>query len=185
MEFYLFSGRTPEAGKLTRILSDAYVFNPRSRTWRTLPVIGDGVRSGLSVMAGTAAAVGDDEIFLFGGDRGNLFQELEEHDLAIAELQRQLAVETLEPKRREIGRLMEIRLAEKKEIYRTHPGFAREILAFNTRMNTWRVAGHAPFPSQVTTVAVKYNDTIVIPSGEVKPGIRTADIIRVKFEAKQ
>lgn len=185
MEFYLFSGRTPEAGKLTRILSDAYAFNPRSRTWRTLPVIGDGVRSGVSVMAGTAAAVGADEIFLFGGDRGDLFQDLDAHDLAIAELQRQLAAAKLESKRQEVERLMEVRLAEKKEIYRTHPGFAREVLAFNTRRNTWRIVGRAPFPSQVTTVAVKHDDSIVIPSGEIKPGIRTSDIVRVKLETKK
>lgn len=35
---------------------------------------------GASVMAGSAAAVGRDEVWLFGGDRGERFSELEVHD---------------------------------------------------------------------------------------------------------
>ncbi|MES2692411.1 MAG: kelch repeat-containing protein [Verrucomicrobiota bacterium] len=181
-EFFLFSGRTPEAGKPTAILSDAYAFDPQAKTWRTLPNIGAGTSGassagtkGLSVMAGSAAAVGDSEILLFGGDRGELFLELEKHDLAIAAA-------------RAAGRDQEVEagLLAKRKIYAAHPGFAREVLAYDTKKNTWRVAGMTPatVAPQVTTLAVKHGGAILIPSGEIKPGIRTADVVRVVAEAK-
>ena len=72
------------------------------------------------------------------------------------------------------------RLDAKRIIYGAHPGFAREVLAFDTRRETWRVAGQSPFPAQVTTIAVAHRDGIIIPSGEIKPGIRTPAVIRAK-----
>lgn len=176
-EFFLFSGRTPEAGKPTRILADAYAYDPQAKAWRTLPSVGTGLpgagTKGLSVMAGSAAAVGASEIWLFGGDRGDLFLELEKHDLAIAAA-------------RAAGKTADVEagLAAKKAIYARHPGFAREVLAYDTIKNTWRVAAMTPesIPPQVTTTAVKHGDAILIPSGEIKPGIRTPDVVRVKLK---
>jgi len=177
-EFFLFSGRKPQTGQATEILSDAYAFDPRSRTWRTLPSIGDGVRRGLSVMAGSAVAVGESEILLFGGDRGVLFQELEAHDRTIARLRARIASGP-DGERGAIEREIAERLAAKRRVYDSHPGFARDVLAFDTRLETWRTVGRSPVLPPVTTVAVKYRDVILFPSGEVKPGIRTTEIMRV------
>lgn len=177
-EFFLFSGRTPEAGKPTQILSDAYAYDPQAKAWRTLPPVGAGLpgagsgAKGLSVMAGSAAAVGTSEIWLFGGDRGELFLELEKHDLAIAAA-------------RAAGKNAEVEtgLSAKKAIYAKHPGFAREVLAYDTVKNTWRVAAMTPenISPQVTTIAVKHGNAVLIPSGEIKPGIRTTDVVRVNL----
>ena len=35
-----------------------------------------------------------------------------------------------------------------------------------------------PFYAQVTTIAVKWGNEILIPGGEIMPGTRTADITR-------
>ncbi len=174
MEFFLASGRLPEAGKATRLLSDAYAFDPVARTWRVLPPVGDGVRTGWSVMAGSAATVGD-EVWIFSGDRGEMFLELEAHDLAIADLRAAGA------ERPEVARAIEARLAAKRAIYTAHPGFAREVLAFDGRKNGWRVAGTMPagLAPQVTTLAVRHGGAWLLPSGEVKPGIRTPEVVRV------
>lgn len=187
MEFFLFSGRTPEAGKPTKLLADAYAFDPAGKKWRVLPPVGDGMRGGLSVMAGTAAAVGEHEILLLGGDRGELFLELEAHDLAVAELRNQLGaggVAVTDRRRAEIENEITARLAVKRKIYDSHPGFARDVLAFDTLKETWRVAGRSPVAPQVTTLAVKHGDAILIPSGEIKPGIRTPDVARVRVEQR-
>lgn len=176
-EFFLFSGRTPEAGKPTQILSDAYAYDPQAKAWRTLPPVGAGLPGvsarGLSVMAGSAAAVGTSEIWIFGGDRGDVFLELEKHDLAIAAA-------------RAAGKNAEVEagLAAKKAIYARHPGFAREVLAYDTLKNTWRVAAMTPerIAPQVTTFAVKHGNAILIPSGEIKPGVRTPDIVRIHLK---
>jgi solute:Na+ symporter, SSS family len=177
-EFFLFSGRRPQSGRSTEILSDAYAFDPNSRSWRTLPSIGDGAKSGLSVMAGTASAVGDRDVMLFGGDRGELYLKLEEHDLAIAALRATLRGSSA-AMRDSSEREVTARLDAKRIIYGEHPGFAREVLAFDTHRETWRMVGRAPMPAQVTTVAIAHRNAILIPSGEIKPGIRTPAIIRV------
>jgi solute:Na+ symporter, SSS family len=169
-EFFLFSGRNAQPGRRTEILTDAYAFDPTTRTWRTLPKINGG--TGVSVMAGTAAAVGSDEILLFGGDRGDLFLELEAHDLAIEELRRKSGA---------ADREIDERLRAKRKIYQNHPGFGREVLAYDTRRDVWREVARAPatLAPQVTTTAVTWGDSIVIPSGEIRPGVRTAGIVRV------
>lgn len=183
MEFFLFSGRTPEAGKPTKILSDAYAFDPQAGKWRTLPPIGDGRRSGLSVMAASAAAVGESEVLFFGGDRGELFIELEAHDLAIAALRAKVTGvaggSRTGGERGALEREIEERLAAKRTIYDAHPGFSREVLAYDTRRDAWRSVGRSPVAAQVTTLAVKHGGRIIIPSGEVRPGIRTATVVRI------
>jgi N-acetylneuraminic acid mutarotase len=177
-EFFLFSGRRPQSGRATELLSDAYAFDPGARTWRRLPAIGDGARQGLSVMAGSAAAVGAGDVLVFGGDRGELYSELEAHDLAIAALRTKLAPAPANG-RAALEREIESRLDAKRKLYDAHPGFAREVLAYDTRRDTWRTVGQSPVPPQVTTFAVPYGRSILIPSGEIKPGIRTPAINRV------
>lgn len=54
-----------------------------------------------------------------------------------------------------------------------HPGFHRDILAYDTRKDSWEVVGTLPF-GQVTAPA--YTDIhghIVVVSGEVRPGVRS------------
>jgi cyclically-permuted mutarotase family protein len=179
-EFFLFSGRRPQAGRATEILSDAYAFDPKTRGWRTLPPISDGggTKRTLSVMAGSAAAAGDSEVLLFGGDRGERYLELEAHDLEIGALRAKLASVSANL-RPSLEREIEQRLEAKRKIYDAHPGFAPEVLAYDTRRDAWRIVGRSPFAPQVTTIAVVHGNSIIIPSGEIKPGIRTPGIVRV------
>jgi N-acetylneuraminic acid mutarotase len=174
-ELFLFSGRVQEAGKRSQILSDAYAFNPTTRSWRTLPKIGGD--AGASVMAGMAAPVGSDEVLVFGGDRGDLFLELEAHDLAIEASRAKLATATA-GERTILERHIEERLAAKRKIYGSHPGFGREVFAYDTLRDTWRVVTRSTVEPQVTTFAVRWGDAIVIPSGEIRPGVRTPKIVR-------
>ena len=175
-QFYLFSGRTPQAGGATRLLTDAYAFDPRTGRWRTLANVGGG--AGVSVMAGTAAAVGADDILVFGGDRGAEFLELEAHDLAVERARSRLAA-AAGADRPALEQDIERHLAAKRAIYVGHPGFGREVLAYDTRRDRWRVVDRAPGAPQVTTLAVKVGGMVVIPSGEIRPGVRTPDVIRV------
>lgn len=174
--FYLFSGRRPRAGAATELLTDAYVFDSKTKSWRTLPAVGGG--PGVCAMAGTAAAAGKDEILLFGGDRGDLFLELEAHDLAVEKLRRQVAGAAPQDRAR-LNAEIDAHLLAKRKIYDVHPGFSREVWSLNTHIGKWRLVTHAPVPLPVTTIAVTTGDTVLIPSGEIRPGIRTPDIVRV------
>lgn len=56
-----------------------------------------------------------------------------------------------------------------------HPGFPKEALAYHTITNTWTSLGAIP-QNHVSTIAVRWNDRIVIASGEVRPRVRTAAV---------
>lgn len=53
-----------------------------------------------------------------------------------------------------------------------HPGFSRDILVYSEKDNTWRTLGKLPF-GQVTTTAFQLGDGFVLPSGEIRPAVRT------------
>ena len=52
------------------------------------------------------------------------------------------------------------------------PGFTHDVLSYHSITDTWTVSGAIP-TGVVTTTAVKWNGGIVIPSGEIKPRIRS------------
>jgi N-acetylneuraminic acid mutarotase len=64
------------------------------------------------------------------------------------------------------------------EMKDNHPGFSRDILAYDTKSNRWAKVGQLPV-SLVTTSAVKWRGAIVIPGGEDRPGHRTARVLRM------
>ncbi len=55
------------------------------------------------------------------------------------------------------------------------PTFPLDVLAYDTNRNRWTRAGQMP-EAVVTTKAVRWGDLIVIPSGEIRPGIRTRQV---------
>ena len=179
--FFLFSGRVQQAGRRSEILSDAYAFDPKAGTWRTLDKVGGG--AGTSVMAGTAAAVGEREVLLFGGDRGPLFLELEAYDLEIEALRQKISAASAS-ERAVLEAAVETKLLAKRKIYESHPGFGREVLAYDTWSDRWRQVGTASGSPQVTTLAVRWDGAIIIPSGEIRPGVRTPAVVRVTPKAK-
>lgn len=57
----------------------------------------------------------------------------------------------------------------------THPGFARRTLLYDLRRQTWRDGGEVPF-AHVTTPCVQWRQRLVVPSGEVRPGMRSPEV---------
>ena len=56
-----------------------------------------------------------------------------------------------------------------------HPGFPRDMLVYDTQTDAWTKGGGLPW-GPVTTTAVEWEGRIVIPSGEDRPGHRTARV---------
>ncbi len=56
-----------------------------------------------------------------------------------------------------------------------HPGFSRRTLAYDIPLNQWREGGKVPF-AQVTTPCVRWQRRLVIPSGEIRPGVRSPEV---------
>jgi len=177
---YVFSGRLPKAGAAAELLTDGYAYNPVTKTWKVLANPTGAMNAGPTgacVMGATAAVEGSEEILLMGGDRGKLFSVLEAHDLKVVALKEQLAMPGAESV--SLQKQIDAELQAKIEIYESHPGFVREILAYNTRTDSWRVVGQMPTSSPVTTLAIKWGDAWIIPTGEEKPGIRTTRVHRL------
>lgn len=67
-----------------------------------------------------------------------------------------------------------------------HPGFSRNILGYHTITDSWAVLGQIPdtlageplWPA-VTTTVVDWQGHTLIPTGEVKPGIRTTQVLQL------
>jgi len=71
------------------------------------------------------------------------------------------------------GELMQINHLE------GHPGFGNKVAAFNTLTKEVYDISRLPKTGQVTTSAVKWGNDIIIPSGEIRPGIRTPGILKI------
>lgn len=60
-----------------------------------------------------------------------------------------------------------------------HPGFPRNILAYDTLTRTWAEHGEMPaeWPAPVTAATVNWEGRVVIPSGEIRPATRTPNVL--------
>lgn len=56
-----------------------------------------------------------------------------------------------------------------------HPGFPRDILAFDLKTQSWSKAGEVPF-SLVTTNTVLWGQRLIVPGGEARPGVRSPQV---------
>jgi N-acetylneuraminic acid mutarotase len=57
-----------------------------------------------------------------------------------------------------------------------HKGFAREILRYDAARNIWHDAGRLDVPPPVTLPIVPWRDGFIFVNGEVRPGVRTAQV---------
>jgi len=181
---YVFSGRSQPTARVSTILGDGYAFDVTGKQWRKLRAAGPGAQgSGLMVMAGSAAPVSREQVLVFSGDRGEIFLELERHDLAVTALRQQIGATSGEAKSK-LEAQVTAHLEAKRKIYLNHPGFSRDVIAYDTVRDTWEVIGQSPGPGQVTTIAVPWDDAIVFPNGEIRPATRTPANARLKLLAK-
>jgi N-acetylneuraminic acid mutarotase len=56
-----------------------------------------------------------------------------------------------------------------------HPGFPKMILAYDAVKNQWRTNGETP-AARATVPAVFWRNHFVIPSGEMRPGVRSPEV---------
>jgi len=63
-----------------------------------------------------------------------------------------------------------------------HPGFPKTILAYHTITDTWKTLGEMP-AAHVTTPLVRWGEDFVMPSGEVRPGVRSPAVWALRATA--
>lgn len=155
---YLLGGRSKTNSGISKLYNNVYAFNLAKKVWEekaSLPY---------ALSAGTGAAAVKHSILLFGGDKGETFHQTEKLIAAIN-------AEKDATKKKALNQ-------QKIKLQSSHPGFSREVLTYDTQKNQWSKVGTIPYEAPVTTTAVKWDDAIYIPSGEVKAGVRTPQILK-------
>ena len=70
---------------------------------------------------------------------------------------------------------------EQIKLFDDHPGFNQDIYSYNAITDTWSKIGTFPTKTPVTTTAITIDGETIIPSGEIRPGVRSADIWSISF----
>ncbi len=151
-QVYIMGGRKKGTDGISEIYNQVFAWNIANNSWSKkapLPYV---------VSAATAVTL-PDQILFIGGDKGVVFHEVEMLASKIATTN-DLVVK---------NNLTEI----KNNLQQTHPGFSKDILAYNLTTNTWRLFAQLTVAAPVTTYAFIFNHKIILPAGEVKPGVRT------------
>lgn len=159
---YLMGGRCKKNNAISEIYNSVFQFDLDKNNWtkkQSLPH---------KQSAGTGIATGSSDVLLFSGDTGEVFSKVENFNLAINN-------EKDETKKR-------LLVNEKVALLNSHPGFRKEVLAYNTITDTWSKWGAIPFDAPVTTTAIKWGENFIIPSGEIRAGVRTAQILAGKLK---
>ncbi len=160
-QIMLAGGRKKNSNGISDLYHDVYLYDISKNEWQqkaSLPY---------SLSAGTGVSINKDEMVIFGGDRGNTFHEVEKTIAAIKN-------ENDESKKQSL-------ILQKNNLLSTHPGFSKEILHYAISSGKWDTIGEIPFATPVTTTAVEWGSCILIPSGEIKAGVRSPHILQVSF----
>ena len=159
---YLIGGRTKTASGISELHHTTFAFDLDKNEWKKCADISDGKNiSNLSAAAGIA--IGKNYILVIGGDNGTVFHKIETY---ISQISKASSEEEKEKLTRQKNAL---------SIY--HNGFYKGLLLYHTKLDKWENIGEYPYPAQVTTTTVKWGNDIVVSNGEIKPGIRTPDVI--------
>lgn len=162
---YLIGGRKKNTNGISSLYNQVYEFNINSNSWSAkspLPY---------SLSAGTGVWYNIDQIIVFGGDKGTVFSQVENLLAAIA-------VETDPAKKQAL-------INQKNQLQISHPGFSKEVLLYQAKTNQWQALTNIPYDTPVTTTAVKWNDAIFLPTGEIKAGVRSPQILKATIHTKK
>lgn len=159
---YVIGGRTKTPSGISDLHNTTFIFNLKKQIWESRANISDGANT-TNFSAGTGVAVGNHSIVIVGGDNGTVFHKIETYLSQIAQ--------TDSPEEK-------AKLAfEKNKLNTNHDGFYKGVLLYNTLTDSWSKIGELPFLAHVTTTASLWNGEIVLSNGEIKPGIRTPDVM--------
>ncbi|HVU55562.1 MAG TPA: hypothetical protein VHD83_10930 [Puia sp.] len=163
---YLIGGRKRNPGGMSELSDGVYSYDPAGRPdpgaaskdirWtvcQSLPY---------ALSAGTGVLYDAHHLLLLGGDRGEVFHQVEKLITAI-------------DRTYDAAERQEL-LLQKARVQSSHPGFSGELLLYDIDKGEWSHFGDLPFPSPATTTAVRWDHYIVLPGGEVRAGVRTPQI---------
>lgn len=157
-KIYVIGGRNEQNGKKSKALSSFITYDLKEGTWKQEGAI--KIKDEPRVIMGAAVErSGSMHILVYGGSDEKLFDRIQEFSLKASA---------------SVNDSIKSHLNSKKNaILRNHPGFQKEVLAYNTMTETWFVYDTLEAQIPITTLSFKANDQFYIVSGEIAPGVRT------------
>lgn len=161
-KIYLCGGRKKNSNGVSTLYNNVFVYDITANRWEEQQAMP------YALSAGTGIMINADNIMLFGGDNGTTFHKVETLIAAIN-------TEQDETKKQDL-------ILQKNKLQSEHPGFSKEVLLYNIQNDKWEIIGNIPFDTPVTTSAVTLKSRIIIPSGEIRAGVRSPKILEVKIK---
>lgn len=165
---YLSGGRLIDSlGKLSH-LSDHFAFYPKAKQWvkkADMP---------LALAGAFSAPMGTHHLMLCGGDDGS-------RTFQVVALSKQLAdLKSAGGTKQFVVDSLQTALNAFWEGYTD--GFSNRIFYYHTITDSWVEGSPATLPIPLTTQMVAWGNEWLIPSGEIRPGIRTSQILKISRE---
>lgn len=167
---YVIGGRTKKPSGISDLHGTTFRYNVSTRMWAPCAPVSDGEQP-MNLSAAAGVPVGNHGILVLGGDNGLVFHRIETLLAQIAVAKTTAAKDKL--------------IIKKNKLNTSHTGFYNGVLLYDTDKDAWTTIGRLPFPAHVTTTAVRWGENVVLSNGEIKPGIRTPDIMLEKIVLTQ
>jgi len=169
-EIFIIGGRSKTSFGISDLHNTTFAFEPQKQQWRKCADISDG-KNTTNLSAASGVALGENGILITGGDNGKTFHQIE---ILISKIASAKSPE-------EKAKLT----TEKNNLSIHHNGFDKSLLLYNTNGDAWTKIGELPFLTHVTTTDVLWGNKIIISNGEIKPGMRTPDVMMGKVIQKK
>ena len=165
-KLFVVGGRHEVAGQKSQTITNYLTYDFKAQTWTDE---GDLIIKGKTkvLMGASAETMGSMHLMVYGGSDEVLFDELETISFQLNATKNDSILMILKNKR--------------DGILNNHPGFSKEILAYNTITKKWFVYDTLSTKIPVTALSFKDKDNFYIVSGEVSPGIRTSNVQKFKI----
>ena len=164
---YLCGGRDP--GNAPDFLTDLHKFNPIKKDWAILGDIVDPQGHPSSVMAAPAFHVPPHHLVVVSGTDEDLVKLMENNTRKLEAVE---APEELERQR------------YNKLLLENYPGYTRTVMAYDAEVGEWSSLSNFPGKPCLTTPAVNWDGSIIIPGGETGPGKRSGLIWQATVRKK-
>lgn len=151
---YVFGGLQKNAKGELQLVNDAYAYDPSTQQWHKLPT-----RSPLGLV-GTTAAVHGDRVYMIGGSNLSIFNGYFQDYTAAGDDQAQKDA------------VMGAYFAQRPQDY----FFNTTLFSYEPATNRWYNDGALPFAGRAGAAVAVHADSITVANGEIKPGLRTADV---------
>ncbi|RTE55206.1 sodium transporter [Arenibacter aquaticus] len=164
-KIFVIGGRNEKPGKVSETPTNYLSYNLKTNSW----TLEDDIRIGqdtIVLMGASAQAKGSMHILVYGGSNEKPFTQLEEYGLSIEKEKNDSIKKKL--------------ILERNKLLDEHPGFSKNIIAYNTITKQWFTHQALDQPIPVTALSLHDEEDFIIVSGEVSPGIRTPGILKFR-----